>query len=150
MRGTLKITRTLRNIIGIIPAHAGNTAHRTDRRATNRDHPRACGEHDLIDISLAANDGSSPRMRGTLHHGQIRIAGTGIIPAHAGNTIGCLKTFRWTRDHPRACGEHSSWMFSCVVFAGSSPRMRGTRDNQRYRDVVEGIIPAHAGNTVNL
>ena len=67
-------------------------------------------------------------MRGTpcqRHHGR---TGTGIIPAHAGNTF---------------C-EHMDGK----VVGGSSPRMRGTPKTKRMICFITGIIPAHAGNTV--
>ena len=52
-----------------------------------------------------------------------------------------------SRDHPRACGEHHIVSSQKLVSAGSSPRMRGTR--QAWQNMVYryGIIPAHAGNT---
>ena len=86
-------------------------------------------------------------MRGTRTSERIMHGGHGIIPAHAGNTVRCGPVPAPSRDHPRACGEHSTLTRSSTIRAGSSPRMRGTpfhrRENPRYR----GIIPAHAGNT---
>ena len=71
----------------------------------------------------------------------------GIIPAHAGNT--CLpfavRYLRW--DHPRACGEHLRPVTLAVSVLGSSPRMRGTRRLALADRALDGIIPAHAGNT---
>ncbi len=71
-----------------------------------------------------------------------------ITPAHAGNTK-CLKEkLRVKRDHPRACGEHTSIFSASKCCLGSPPRMRGTLDIlvaniDRFR-----ITPAHAGNTL--
>ena len=45
MRGTPIHHLSCRNVIGIIPAHAGNTSRQFSRGFFNRDHPRACGEH---------------------------------------------------------------------------------------------------------
>ena len=71
----------------------------------------------------------------------------GIIPAHAGNTA----AHRWIlanyRDHPRACGEHFQHYDVPLEPEGSSPRMRGTHGSTLTVSVVDGIIPAHAGNT---
>ena len=51
--------------IGIIPALAGNTSHKSLIVSHAWDHPRACGEHDDgVDDSIEAL-GSSPRLRGT-------------------------------------------------------------------------------------
>ena len=70
--------------------------------------------------------GSSPRMRGTLTVRVTYQANSGIIPAHAGNTIAKLSDSIIVRDHPRACGEHIIIMDKLAVEQGSSPRMRGT------------------------
>ena len=91
--------------------------------------------------------GSSPRMRGTHALALAEGARTGIIPAHAGNTAS-LPSCPWCRgDHPRACGEHYVDSAINPVYAGSSPRMRGTRFERGVDGVHGGIIPAHAGNT---
>ena len=71
---------------GIIPAHAGNTTAAAKPNTCDRDHPRACGEHRLIDSSRIGLSGSSPRMRGTPPIIPKFDVHEGIIPAHAGNT----------------------------------------------------------------
>ena len=50
------------------------------------DHPRVCGEHELTDEELAAQEGSSPRMRGTHVFATLTVRVNRIIPAYAGNT----------------------------------------------------------------
>ena len=147
MRGTPDMNAENGGIPGIIPAHAGNTCLVLHRGIPVRDHPRACGEHLYTFASHAAVSGSSPRMRGT----QCLVAdledGDGIIPAHAGNTRAYTRTLPSARDHPRACGEHSDSASTNACFAGSSPRMRGTRPILKATRTPQGIIPAHAGNT---
>ena len=68
MRGTLVRYKRLEHVGGIIPAHAGNTAGTGFQRLRRRDHPRTCGEHQKSNIVLCTRLGSSPHMRGTLHH----------------------------------------------------------------------------------
>ena len=91
--------------------------------------------------------GSSPRLRGTLDYLACRWNNLGIIPALAGNTT-CP---RWrtssTRDHPRACGEHSRDSALWRLMQGSSPRLRGTPASGYLAAAGDGIIPALAGNT---
>ena len=84
---TPDIKPILRKIRGIIPAHAGNTMPYPHYLLIFGDHPRACGEHLLRLIQQVANEGSSPRMRGTLSDRNDMYLMKGIIPAHAGNTL---------------------------------------------------------------
>ena len=127
MRGTPVPIRHVQIGGGIIPAHAGNTKSATTAARPKRDHPRACGEH------LPSN-GWPWSMRG-------------IIPAHAGNTRLTPRPSPASRDHPRACGEHSGAYAAGRWRHGSSPRMRGTPLFIGFPLLVDGIIPAHAGNT---
>ena len=133
---------------GIIPAHAGNTGSKAAIMFNRGDHPRACGEHNSQMSGQLLGQGSSPRMRGTHTVMRTRLRTGGIIPAHAGNTIWRVRWSILARDHPRACGEHSSFSHACRMFSGSSPRMRGTHNQQARPQAQAGIIPAHAGNTV--
>ena len=126
MRGTLAIIGVTAIVLGIIPAHAGNTQRNTGLRFACWDHPRACGEHFLWEMTCFHGVGSSPRMRGT-HFPYLRDEFTGgIIPAHAGNTRSRRAVRAWKRDHPRACGEHFRVPSIGFTGEGSSPRMRGT------------------------
>ena len=52
-----------------------------------------------------------------------------------------------TRDHPRVCGEHALLRLGCINVGGSSPRVRGTLLSFSLSMLMEGIIPACAGNT---
>ena len=71
----------------------------------------------------------------------------GIIPAHAGLTIGKRTASYFGRDHPRACGAHSTDCGAGSRASGSSPRMRGSRQANLVTKFSLGIIPAHAGLT---
>ena len=127
MRGTLHSRTPCPHDNGIIPAYAGNT--------------------DGVKYICFACTGSSPRMRGTPTVAPTNQAMTGIIPAYAGNTRrrSCRSASTW--DHPRVCGEHSAQCGAVRIPQGSSPRMRGTRDNTARTGQTSGIIPAYAGNT---
>ena len=148
MRGTLTTDKFLIDIPGIIPAYAGNTYIHRRQPTSLQDHPRVCGEHRNPASVVAVGTGSSPRMRGT-QLGLVRVAPVaGIIPAYAGNT-------RWSpacrpawRDHPRVCGEHDCLEHLLHADGGSSPRMRGTLGAAEIDELLAGIIPAYAGNTL--
>ena len=148
MRGTRGYNRQGDRRGGIIPAHAGNTAGFMSKGTYLRDHPRACGEHLMLGITLAVVRGSSPRMRGTLLQLPDIPSNGGIIPAHAGNTLTAMQKSLTVEDHPRACGEHALDAGKGLKWPGSSPRMRGTPTALHVEVACHGIIPAHAGNTL--
>ena len=114
------------------------------------DHPRACGEHAYRKVNHTVYVGSSPRMRGAQDAAQRRGTPDGIIPAHAGSTAARQACDRVSRDHPRACGEHSSEERREIARKGSSPRMRGALSKNSYLQHLRGIIPAHAGSTISV
>ena len=53
-------------------------------------------------------------------------------------------------EHPRACGENSLLCESRAGPAGTSPRMRGKRQNRRPHAHPSRNIPAHAGKTPRI
>ena len=148
MRGSLLYLWVSSVVHGIIPAHAGLTRELTLFGSRFRDHPRACGAHAHPDSRREAHPGSSPRMRGSL---SLSISSTslfGIIPAHAGLTVALSRAVSILRDHPRACGAHTNLAFLLEFSLGSSPRMRGSHLVEEGNLAQLGIIPAHAGLTV--
>ena len=176
VRGTLSRASTATSWSRIIPACAGNTCRSGNAAPSRRDHPRVCGEHNLIKSFVDGKTGSSPRVRGTPRTNRPHNLMPGIIPACAGNTqslllFGCrivdaevvdefgiipacagnthcmTPTSAVSWDHPRVCGEH---FVSCGDFPlakGSSPRVRGTLLGNAQTGHGRGIIPACAGNT---
>ena len=126
MRGTLADWSGHMDVMGIIPADAGNTPNPPVIRSSSKDHPRGCGEHGNPERGQPFGHGSSPRMRGT--HFAVRSSGISIriIPADAGNTPQTTPYQDWS---------------------GSSPRMRGTPSTASCMTSGSGIIPADAGNT---
>ena len=137
-------------IRGSSPRMRGTPVRLRRRQSVHVDHPRVCGEHDMMVINSLEDLGSSPRMRGTqMVKGCAKCIG-GIIPAYAGNTCRPIRKRSPIRDHPRVCGEHITTIIRRRSNRGSSPRMRGThrcRSGQRH---CKGIIPAYAGNTVQV
>ncbi len=131
----------------IIPAHAGQTTSRTRTACSTPDHPRACGANQISVVIPFDVNGSSPRMRGKLGWSGRRRAKARIIPAHAGQTVGCHGCWRRLADHPRACGANLNHWGIYGVSPGSSPRMRGKLSGARRRVRRRRIIPAHAGQT---
>ncbi len=147
MRGTLPKRVMANNLLGIIPAYAGNTIHILCRRLQRWDHPRVCGEHIYGVSPFTPCAGSSPRMRGTPADRMSAQHVKRIIPAYAGNTTSGRWSHGHTRDHPRVCGEHIMPIWMVALSPGSSPRMRGTPVTDYRGATYHGIIPAYAGNT---
>ena len=73
----------------IIPAGAGKSFAVRALPASSRDHPRGCGEEEVVVSPLYAEPGSSPRVRGRGIGRIVRWRIVGIIPAGAGKRIGC-------------------------------------------------------------
>ena len=93
--------------------------------------------------------GSSPRVRGK-HDAVPAIHGHGrIIPARAGQTQPCRIHRRGVADHPRACGANLVEQGQRQIPAGSSPRVRGKRCDERFDGLHHRIIPARAGQTLS-
>ena len=132
---------------GIIPAYAGSTFHNLNAKASERDHPRVCGEHLRGFITSGEDEGSSPRMRGALRGAVGWLGEGGIIPAYAGSTRQAPCRCPPRRDHPRVCGEHRLGIVRRGGAAGSSPRMRGALLGARAAYHHHGVIPAYAGST---
>ena len=91
--------------------------------------------------------GSSPLTRGKPHRGVPDRAGTGLIPAHAGKTIGARESpiTRWA--HPRSRGENPVFLEIPGKGTGSSPLTRGKLSRCSRCVLLTGLIPAHAGKT---
>ena len=133
--------------VRIIPAHAGQTAYRSQGPSRPSDHPRACGANEARLASESHAFGSSPRMRGKPAARSRRVMRVRIIPAHAGQTSAAARA-GWSRpDHPRACGANVLTLHLHHAASGSSPRMRGKRLDFKGFELKSRIIPAHAGQT---
>ena len=147
MRGAL--LHTVASLAGrrIIPAYAGSTVVRSVCSQCGQDHPRVCGEHNIVGGMYDLKKGSSPRMRGAPAGAVQSAAEIGIIPAYAGSTHSWPLSRSSMTDHPRVCGEHRPLDVYCHMAAGSSPRMRGALTAGRGFALKIGIIPAYAGST---
>ena len=86
MRGLRDNISSIFPAIGITPAHAGLTAIIGGKGSGRRDHPRACGAYNHIEVVRFSESGSPPRMRGLLLYVWIQYRESGITPAHAGLT----------------------------------------------------------------
>ena len=132
----------------LIPAHAGKTAGVESRSRSRRAHPRSRGENCRRALLAGRLRGSSPLTRGKpLPERGLRLR-RGLIPAHAGKTVGKCGDLVPLAAHPRSRGENYSNNYTHIDSLGSSPLTRGKRP-QGDAPVGEGrLIPAHAGKTM--
>ena len=146
-RGTQARKRRRPHFLRFIPAGAGNTTAIQFPRASRAVHPRGRGEHNRdVAVKLAEN-GSSPRARGTHDPAGHVELDCRFIPAGAGNT----RPFWTPRSsfpvHPRGRGEHATSICALNSSVGSSPRARGTQALFGAGMLQGRFIPAGAGNT---
>ena len=88
MRGILKKSIACNLSGGIIPAHAGHTVRLPFFPVLPVDHPRTCGAYQHRTCLIVCIMGSSPHMRGIPNLSESQQIELGIIPAHAGHTVG--------------------------------------------------------------
>ena len=70
-----------------------------------------------------------------------------LIPAHAGKTLQVAPVLLHSTAHPRSRGENVRARSHALRRVGSSPLTRGKLRVARTGQVVDGLIPAHAGKT---
>ena len=114
------------------------------------DHPRSRGEYRRDRDALKLANGSSPLSRGILGGTISWQVAIWIIPALAGNTCESCPLWLFCQDHPRSRGEYCHSEFWPPTGSGSSPLSRGIRSTPSYPGEDTGIIPALAGNTLQL
>ena len=73
----------------------------------------------------------------------------GLIPAHAGKTLGKRDIPFAAGAHPRSRGENVLEEIGGNVEKGSSPLTRGKRTVVPWVQLDNGLIPAHAGKTMS-
>ena len=147
VRGTPRRIAISDALSRFIPAGAGNTIRARRRPCVQSVHPRGCGEHSRPAKTSRSNSGSSPRVRGTPMANALTDLERRFIPAGAGNTALARNHVRRAPVHPRGCGEHWPRVACVTLWAGSSPRVRGTQPVPRFQTASSRFIPAGAGNT---
>ena len=131
----------------LIPAHAGKTKKRPRLMASKRAHPRSRGENSTPRPASRWTTGSSPLTRGKPRRTPTRGRTRGLIPAHAGKTLGYPVEGGPRRAHPRSRGENIVDKPNVLAGLGSSPLTRGKPSAKVTTSLSEGLIPAHAGKT---
>ena len=134
-------------VAGLIPAHAGKTSRRRSAPVASRAHPRSRGENRPRRLPRPCRSGSSPLTRGKPRRRYRPSEHRGLIPAHAGKTLGAALRRLRGGAHPRSRGENWVNVEGSTAPAGSSPLTRGKRGFVGGHAGGRGLIPAHAGKT---
>ena len=128
-----------------IPACAGQPRCSMPSHALRRAYPRVCGATDRNLHMLCGRHGLSPRVRGNHSLRNTKHLCKGPIPACAGQPQGCLCHLRPRRAYPRVCGATFSVANARKFVAGLSPRVRGNHWHPKRVALLQGPIPACAG-----
>ena len=160
-RGIHRLMRHNDMYARFIPAGAGNTMQRKQRRWWGTVYPRWRGEHVDAVKAFIPGFGLSPLARRTRSAFYRPGRSLRFIPAGAGNTSITSSVAGFSPVYPRWRGAHSPGqkMFSCgrgehirvlnnvVTKLGLSPLARGTRARTTGGSPSGRFIPAGAGNT---
>ena len=115
-----------------------------------RAHPRSRGENRWVASEMLDPWGSSPLTRGKRASTCSVTRSWGLIPAHAGKTLSIARRSEVSEAHPRSRGENFATKRRFFCLAGSSPLTRGKRRHLQAIPHTPGLIPAHAGKTVEV
>ncbi len=133
-----------------IPAGAGIGTMLVTLRPRLAVHPRECGDQFSIMRHVPITDGSSPRVRGSVHVHLAALAAIRFIPASAGIGIAACASSIRCAVHPRECGDRRLNAIEQDDSAGSSPRVRGSGAALAESWSFLRFIPASAGIGVFL
>ena len=111
-------------------------------------HPHSHGENGMFTPPVYSFAGSSPLTRGKLDPQSDQRNAHGLIPAHAGKTLRALARVKRLRAHPRSHGENVWAPLQGRRGKTSSPLTRGKRARAGANSRAHGLIPAHAGKTI--
>ena len=130
---------------GSIPACAGEPRTRPAYWRSSRVYPRVCGGALALAGGQPADQGLSPRVRGSPGIGGFARQWTGSIPACAGEPRAATRPCCPWRVYPRVCGGAGAIHFAEIDVTGLSPRVRGSPGLPERVVVEVRSIPACAG-----
>ena len=131
----------------ITPACAGKRTTPKYPVMDDRDHPRMCGEKNIVRKASFDPQGSPPHVRGKGTVLSEMITSQRITPACAGKRVfGCCHADDG-QDHPRMCGEKKVMRSGKDKHMGSPPHVRGKGFLYFAHEMFEGITPACAGKS---
>ena len=148
MRGNHEVGLIKQNIVGSIPADAGEPPSRGSGGLSSWVYPRGCGGTSYWRACAPLIGGLSPRMRGNRGQTGSDAISAGSIPADAGEPLYAKSDAENFRVYPRGCGGTPDKALTAAAEAGLSPRMRGNLGPETRRGKLQGSIPADAGEPI--
>ncbi len=148
--GTLRLEQGRRRILRFIPTGVGNTRATWRMFAVRAVHPHGCGEHEARPRIDSPDQGSSPRVWGTLPPRLLIAVAVRFIPTGVGNTSRPLSSSLSIAVHPHGCGEHRRGRGWSRAVPGSSPRVWGTQEFVNETVPLGRFIPTGVGNTITI
>ena len=130
---------------GSIPACAGEPRRCPQTGRFQGVYPRVCGGAQPRRPVLPLDLGLSPRVRGSRVWERGRRCLDGSIPACAGEPSPAPEGSYWGGVYPRVCGGASVKPIPPFIWAGLSPRVRGSPWRWHLTRGPAGSIPACAG-----
>ena len=128
-----------------IPARAGEPGFYPRLQTVYPVYPRACGGTNGRPDSIYPLAGLSPRVRGNRQPAGGGRQGQGSIPARAGEPCTMRRSPLSAAVYPRACGGTAAWQVGHSTVRGLSPRVRGNHCGHGEILLLDGSIPARAG-----
>ena len=136
-----------RPALRITPAQAGKRTRSWRAYGCPWDHPRVGGEKGRTSGHTQPEKGSPPRGRGKAPIREVTTNGSGITPAWAGKSPGCVRLSVQREDHPRVGGEKAGKHRRSKASTGSPPRGRGKVVYLSVSIFSARITPAWAGKS---
>ena len=149
-RGNLPIRMADLEVVGPIPAQAGEPSGSGSGRSSTRAYPRAGGGTAVFIPGDFGHPGLSPRRRGNRGQGGCREINLGPIPAQAGEPARAPRPGWTSRAYPRAGGGTARRVAMYPLYLGLSPRRRGNRGLVDILLADRGPIPAQAGEPISV
>ena len=106
VRGAPNIVAVANAVDRLTPACAGSTPQRGEPQLGEPTHPRVCGEHVVMAMTIRRHPDSPPRVRGAPDGGLGLLPHHRLTPACAGSTSHRTARLGPPTTHPRVCGEH--------------------------------------------
>ena len=149
VRGNLVDAVVIADIIGSIPACAGEPHSSATPPTIGKVYPRVCGGTRDDGNQAPAPAGLSPRVRGNLPGRHNVPVGVRSIPACAGEPEVALGGRGFAEVYPRVCGGTTRGTSFDKYAKGLSPRVRGNRVDKPRSALRIRSIPACAGEPLH-